>query len=183
MRVDVRGMVSYSDTGCPKSHNNISFLSYIQNFYLIFNIFLGRCYKTLGDSISWLSHPKNGPKIVELYHETKSIISTQRKYRYHFKCKDAPIYRTIVRLVETFKDTGNVNDKPRSGRKRLRCDKSIEMVRESVGKSPRTSIRKHGQEVSLKRMTTWRIMSDDLKLYLYKIGIKQSINSQATEVN
>lgn len=56
---------------------------------------------------------------------------------------------TVKRVIEKFRKTGSTDgDAKHFGRpKTNRSDVNIEAVRDSVGESPRTSIRRRGQEL------------------------------------
>ena len=56
-------------------------------------------------------------RIVQTYIRTMSITEVQRDYRIHFETRISPSKNTIKSLYQKFADTGNVNDKPESGRK------------------------------------------------------------------
>ena len=92
-------------------------------------------------------------KIIEFWHQTKSVIQVQRRYRQFFKIA-APNCRTIVKTVGKFSTMGtvcNVN-KGHSGRRRsARSVEHVDAVRESVLRSPRKSIRSLSAETSIPR--------------------------------
>ena len=50
-------------------------------------------------------------KIVEAYFATKSLIQTQRQFSRGFPGRNAPTRVTVLYLLNTFKETGSVQDK------------------------------------------------------------------------
>lgn len=56
-----------------------------------------------------------------------------------------------------------------------RSQQNITAVRESVVKSPETSIRHHGQEFDIKIATLQRILTKDFRLHAYKIQFTQQL--------
>ncbi|KAI6651102.1 hypothetical protein LOD99_5453 [Oopsacas minuta] len=95
----------------------------------------------------------------------------------------------IYRWVEKFRKYGtvqNLNSKcddrlTHSGRRKKRTAKVIEMVRNSVEFSPKRSIRRRSQSLSLDRKisasTIRRILIDDLKRFPYRIQTKQMLTA------
>ena len=81
-------------------------------------------------------------KIVELWHQTKSVIQVQRLYSRHFgiHLHHAPNFRTIKCTIAKFTNVGSICDlhKGHSGRKRTcRSEENVEMVRQAVIQSPK----------------------------------------------
>ena len=63
-----------------------------------------------------------------------------------------------------------------SGRKKsARTEENIAAVRNSVGRSPKKSVRRCSQELVKTRKSLRRVLTSDLHLYTYKIQIKQQI--------
>ena len=119
-------------------------------------------------------------KIVQLYFETKSVVSTQRKFRKHFKVKKAPSRNVILHIVAKFLAQGNVNNrfKGRSGRKRSRrTPENIARVRDALQQSPNKSMRRLGQEIGCSPATAHRMARVDAKLFPYKISIHQTLTA------
>ncbi|KAI6651224.1 Transposase [Oopsacas minuta] len=75
------------------------------------------------------------------------------------------IYRTIKR----YKDTGSLNDKPRSGRPRsVRTPALKNKVRCRISRNPRRSIRKMARELSVNHETMRKLVVEDLGLKSFK---------------
>lgn len=118
-------------------------------------------------------------KVVKWYWETRSVISTQRKFRHHFRTKHAPCAKSILRLQEKFLANGSIQNqrKGRSGRKRSRrTPEGISKVKAMISTSPSKSIRKLAQEAGTSHTTIRQILREDLNLYPYKITMHQTLN-------
>lgn len=87
----------------------------------------------------------------------------------------------IYRWVKKFETAGTINDmreksRSRVGRKlTVRSPENIARVQESVGRSPKKSLRKRAQELRLKKSSVQKILIKDLHLYPYRIQIKQKL--------
>ena len=115
-------------------------------------------------------------RILQTYIRTMSITEAQRDYRIHFETRISPSKNTIKSLYRKFADTGNVNDKPRSGRKRsIRTEDVIERVAVSITDNPKTSTRKRASQLTISQSTLCRILKKDLKLKPYKIQLTQQL--------
>ena len=69
-----------------------------------------------------------------------------------------------------------------SGRKKsARTEENIAAVRNSVGRSPKTSVRRRSQELGMTRESLRRVLTFDLHLYAYKIQIKQQLTDADKE--
>ncbi|KAK7112966.1 hypothetical protein V1264_012336 [Littorina saxatilis] len=122
---------------------------------------------------------------VTTYLETKSFKTVQAKYRRKFHINNYPQKSQIYRWVHKFKATGSVNninkkaETPKSGRKlTVRSPDSVNAVRDSVGRSPKKSIRRRSQELGISRSSVQRILIKDLHLYPYRIQIKHKLITQ-----
>ena len=79
-------------------------------------------------------------KIIELWHQTKSVKHVQRLYCRHFgiHLRHAPNFRTIKSTIAKFTNVETICDlhKGHSGRKRTgRSEENVEMVRQTVVQS------------------------------------------------
>jgi transposase len=75
------------------------------------------------------------------------------------------VYRTIRRLRET----GTINDRPRSGRPRsVRTKERIKRIREKIRRNPARSSRKMAKEENVSRFAMDSILRDDLGLRPYR---------------
>lgn len=123
-------------------------------------------------------------KVIEFWHQTKSVVKVQREYRRFFNTAHAPNPRTIRRTVDKFSTVGtvcNVN-KGRSGRRRTaRSEENVQAVREAVVRSPRKSIRRLSKESSMHRTSVHRILTTDLQLFPYKIQSQSQLTDEQRE--
>jgi len=60
-------------------------------------------------------------------------------------------------------------------KKSARTEENIAAVRNSVGCSPKKSVRRRSQELEMTRESLRRVLVSDLHLYAYKIQIKQQL--------
>ena len=107
-------------------------------------------------------------KIVEFWHQTKSVVQVQRAYRRFFNTPDAPNRKTIDRTVAKFSTVGTVCNlnKGNSGRRRSsRSAERVDVVGEAVVRSPRKSIRRLSAETGIHRCSVQRILRTDLHLF------------------
>ncbi|KAF2345053.1 Protein of unknown function DUF4817 [Trinorchestia longiramus] len=125
-------------------------------------------------------------RILQICTRTTSTTEVQRDYRNYFRTTTSPSKNTTKSVYRKFTDTGNVNDKQRSGRlKSTRTEAVIERVSASVTDNPKASIRKRSTQLSISRSTLNRILKKDLKLYPYKIKLTQQLlpNDYHSRVN
>ena len=126
---------------------------------------------------------------VEQYFATKSYQSVQIQFRKRFHCRNFPSKSTIVRWVMKFREHETVVDLcskatggTYSGRKKsARTEENIAAVRNSVGRSPKKSVRRRSQELRMTRESLRRVLMSDLHLYAYKIQIKQQLTDADKE--
>jgi len=125
---------------------------------------------------------------LETYFATKSYQSVQIQFRKRFHCRNFPSKSTIVSWINKFREHGTVvhlcskaTGGTYSGRKSSRTEENIAAVRDSVGRSPRKSVRRRSQELRMTRESLWRVLTSDLHLYPYKIQIKQKLTDADKE--
>ena len=81
------------------------------------------------------------------------------------KGRRAFIYRTIKR----YNETGDTNDKPRSGRPcSVRTAALKKRVRERIRRNPRVSMRKMANELKVARRTVQKVVKRDLRMRCLK---------------
>uniref|UniRef100_A0A8D8SNF8 DUF4817 domain-containing protein n=2 Tax=Cacopsylla melanoneura TaxID=428564 RepID=A0A8D8SNF8_9HEMI len=115
-------------------------------------------------------------KIVQFYFENgRSITQTQLAYKRYFQVRKAPIYRTIMKIIERFQEQGAVRDLPRPGRQRsVVTEANRQRVSDNIESSPGTSTRRRSTQLGMSRRSLQRILKD-LKLFPYKIQIVQAL--------
>jgi len=102
---------------------------------------------------------------VTTYLETKSFKTVQAKFRRKLNFNNYPQKNQIYRWTHKFQAIGSVNNLNKnaetlsSGRKlTARSPDNVNAVRDSVGRSPKKSIRRRSQELGLSRATVQRIL-------------------------
>ena len=121
--------------------------------------------------------PRERSEIVEIYiQQNKSIVKTQRAFKKLKNVKSAPSKNTIKRLYEKF-STGEALSNPKTPNKSRprRSAENIAALRASVERSPRTSQKRHSQQLRMARSTLQRIIRVDLQLFPYKIQLTQRL--------
>ena len=125
----------------------------------------------------------------ETYFDTKSFCAIQGRFRQKFQCRHYPDKRLIHRWAQEFREHGtvlnlNANGKTDtySGRpKSARSQENIDAIRDSVGRSPRKSLRRRSQERGINREATRRILVKDLQLHPYRIQINHKLTQADME--
>lgn len=115
--------------------------------------------------------------IVETYYESaRSVTTTLRTIRRMRPEMVVPAESTIRRLIKKFKDTGSVADRPAPGPARsVRTDATVAVVQSSVNENPNTSVRRRAQEVAISSASLWRILTEDLRMFPYKVQLVQEL--------
>ena len=62
-----------------------------------------------------------------------------------------------------------------------RSTENIAAVRDSVGRSPKKSVRRRSQDLGLNKSSVQRILTKDLHLYPYRIQVKQKLTTADKE--
>jgi inhibitor of nuclear factor kappa-B kinase subunit alpha len=113
--------------------------------------------------------------IVELYKagkKTSEIIEDLKAQKVNRRL----VQRTIKRFIET----GDINDRPRSGRPKTKVvEKNIKIVRSRVRRNPKRSIRKMATDLNMSERSMRRIVKDVLHLKPYKMQEVQLLNTTA----
>ena len=100
----------------------------------------------------------------------------------HFRCHQVPSKSRIFDWTQKFREHGTVQNYNSKGlgdtysgrRVSARTERNIDVVRDSVGRSPKKSIRRRSQELGIPRESVRHVLKFDLNLYPYKIQIKQN---------
>ena len=124
-------------------------------------------------------------QIVKYWYETKSYVTVCRMFakKYGFRRGPEPTNLKILKIVHHFdkeKTLMNCN-KVRSGRDSIVSPEKKEEVCQSVVNSPKKSHCKRAQELAISSSTVWRVMTNDLKLFPYKISTYHALKEQDKE--
>jgi transposase len=87
--------------------------------------------------------------ILEHYFFTWSYAECQNAFRNSFPDSVVPSKSTIQRLVESFRETGSIGEKCRSGHPSVLSNDSLEDIRTRLLQSPRNSLRKLSQQTGM----------------------------------
>lgn len=129
--------------------------------------------------------PEQRAWCVQRYFETRSYAKIKAEFGHRFGTEKSPTKSAIYKMVKKFKahwSCENLNKKSdiresHSGRPRIRSLEVIELVRESVEKSPKRSSRKRTQILPISRSTMLRVMKEDLGMYSYRIQTVQKLTT------
>jgi AraC-like DNA-binding protein len=88
-----------------------------------------------------------------------------------------PARNTIRELIERWRETGSVTDRPRSGRPQVGVDR-VDDVRRLIEESPTTSIRRMSQTLDISRSTMHRIARSRVGVYPYRLQLRQQLQPQ-----
>jgi transposase len=70
--------------------------------------------------------------IVEHYLTSRNYLTSQKEFRDTFLDSPVPNKSTVSRLVNRFRDTGNMQDRNRSGRPSVLSDDSLDDIRQTL---------------------------------------------------
>ncbi|GBN91302.1 hypothetical protein AVEN_30476-1 [Araneus ventricosus] len=91
------------------------------------------------------------------FFETKSVITTQRRFRTTYK-KDPPLDNSIRRWLTQFQETGSV------------------LHRKGAGDSQSTKINETSSCAHMPHTTIWNVLHNRLQLNAYKVQIVQTLH-------
>ena len=93
-----------------------------------------------------------------------------------------PIHQgTVGRLVNRFRETGSVADRPRGGRRRsVTSEESSAVVLEHLRNSPKASTRKLSQQVMFSQRSVLRILHKN-HCHPYKMHLAQGLHGDDTD--
>ena len=101
---------------------------------------------------------------------------------HQFKCEKAPSKSRIQNWVDHFKygtvenlNAASENRPSHLGRLKKQTAELIESVRESLQQSPKCSVRKRSQSLSMSRETCRRVLVNDIRAYPYRIQTLQTL--------
>ena len=107
----------------------------------------------------------------------ESVTAILRNFRNQFQLSrhdPVPNRKTVLLWVKNFRTTGSALKRKPPGRPRsLRTPENIQIVKESVLRSPKRSARKHSAALSLSVRSVRRILNSDLRFHPYKLMVAQ----------
>ena len=94
---------------------------------------------------------------VEAYFANKSHTKVQANFQRHFRCHQVPSKRNFLDWTQKFREHGTVQNFNSKGlgdtysgrRMSARTERNIDAVWDSVGRSPKKSIRRRSQELGI----------------------------------
>lgn len=120
-------------------------------------------------------------KLVEWYIESRSVRYTQRSFVSSYG-KKAPTYKSIMRLVDKFREDGNVADRKRSGRPRsARSAEKIAIVKDIITATPTKSLTSVAVEAGIKSKSSVHGIMRNLKLKAFKATVVQHLTELDVE--
>ncbi|GBM05117.1 hypothetical protein AVEN_124310-1 [Araneus ventricosus] len=108
------------------------------------------------------------------FFETKSVITTQRRFRTTYK-KDPPSDNSIRRWLTQFQETGSVLHRKGAGRPST-SQENVDHIQETFTRSPRKSTRQAAVQLHMPHTTIWNVLHNRLHLNAYKVQIVQALH-------
>lgn len=115
--------------------------------------------------------------VIALHLDKKTPIQIVRSLK-HLKVNERFVYRVIKR----YKETGSVDDRPRSGRpKSARTQETVEKVKEEIRQNPGRSAREMAKELDISSSSMQLLLKKDIGLNSCK---QQNVHElTATDIN
>ncbi|GBM95683.1 hypothetical protein AVEN_104970-1 [Araneus ventricosus] len=114
------------------------------------------------------------------FFETKSVITTQRRFKTTYK-KDPPSDNAIRRWLTQFQETGSVLHRKGAGRPST-SQENVDRIQETFTRSPRKSTRQAAVQLHMPHTTIWNVLRNRLHLSAYKcLGGKSNFVSMCYE--
>ncbi|GBN89029.1 hypothetical protein AVEN_23529-1 [Araneus ventricosus] len=95
------------------------------------------------------------------FFETKSVITTQRRFRTKYK-KDPPSDNSIRRWLTQFQETGSVLHRKGPGRP-ITSQENVDRIQETFTRSPRKSTRQAAVQLHMPHTTIWNVLHNRLQ--------------------
>ena len=120
---------------------------------------------------------------VKNYYKCGSVKKISEQFHTFFEV-DRELHKSVIQdwvtKSETCRTAVNLNKKSsnhfsHSERPRTRTQQTVEMVQESVERSPKRSLRRRSQSLNLSMSTGRKVMVADLNKYPYRIQTKQKL--------
>ena len=99
----------------------------------------------------------------------------KRQFRNRFPDTVLPHRNAVRDLINKFRETGSVQDAPRSGRPGLLTDEKLDEIAEKMDHSPKKSIRQLSRESEIGVATAHKAVRTELCLYPYKVRAVQEL--------
>lgn len=90
--------------------------------------------------------------------------TVQERFVKQFPDAEAPHRNAVGRLIEKFRQTGDVKDAPRTGRPSTTNEKAME-IQEMILKSPKKSVRRLSQQAHVAKSTVHDILRKKLHFF------------------
>ncbi len=112
-------------------------------------------------------------EICEIYHRTRSIVSTQREFRRKFG-KQPPSKCMILRQQTKFRETGSVKRREYKRARPVLTQTKMDEILEFFFVNPKMSLYRAAQQLQMSKTSLWRAVREELKVYPYKIQILEA---------
>ena len=104
----------------------------------------------------------------------------QELFQKKFGAERLPHRNCVSALLHKFKETGSVQDKPKTGRPKVVTDTVLQNVTNKLQRSPRKSLRRLSQETRISLTSTHRAVHQ-LKFFPYKVHVVHELKPQDSE--
>lgn len=104
------------------------------------------------------------------FHESKSVVTVQRRFHLEYSNRRPPSKDTIKCWYQQFKDTGNVEHRKGTGRPSTSTE-DVDHVWEAFMRNPSTLTCRASLQLGISRTTVMRILHKRLKLHPYKVQL------------
>lgn len=118
--------------------------------------------------------------LIEAYFECKSYERCARIWRQKYPDDPIPSKDTLYQLVRRFRDTGSVDDRPRSGRPIVVTTDMVSDVERRMLQSPQKSVRRLWQQLGASRGSTHKALKA-LHLRAYRVKVVQELKPPDNE--
>jgi hypothetical protein len=116
--------------------------------------------------------------LVERFYQATSVIMIRHEFGMKFECRKAPSMPAVNRLGNKFEMSGSMIDSKKGivSKMTVRTPENIHLVEQALTQSSRKSVRLLSQQLNVRASSTYRIIGEDVKLFLYKIQMKQTLH-------
>jgi transposase len=106
----------------------------------------------------------------ELRNGDKYTQNVQQKFAQQFPDAKVPHHNAVRNLINKFRETGSVQDAPRSGRPST-SEETVLDIQDRMLPSPSKSVRRLSQQAHVSKSTAYRILRTKLKLHPYRMSV------------